>query len=146
MDTWFSGSSVCIVGQSVWHLSKECAWIHIHIHVLWCVVYMYISFSPYSSPSDPSLTRHNVNHVMEVVSQGRWRDVGRGFSVPRCIRNKIDVECSSHDEKMSAVANYVATNIPGITWETIATVLYQWDEERAVERAKPYLHTVPGGS
>ena len=109
-------------------------------------VHVHISFSPYPSTSDPSLTPHNVSHVMEVVSQTQWRNVGGLLSVPRSILDKIDVECSSHDEKMSAVANYVATITPGITWETIASELYQKDEERAVERAKPYLHTVPGGS
>ena len=72
--------------------------------------------------------------------------MGGGLSVPQSILDKINVKCSRHDEKISAVANYVATIIPGITWETIATELYQYDEERAVERAKPYLHTVPGGS
>ena len=72
--------------------------------------------------------------------------MGSGLSVPQSILGKIDVKCSSDDEKMSAVANYVTTIIPGITWETIATVLYRRDEGRAVERAKPYLHTVPGGS
>ena len=71
--------------------------------------------------------------------------MGRRLLVPESILDKIYVKCSSHDE-MSDVANYVATIIPGITWETIATGLYQCDEERAVERAKPYLHTVPGGS
>ena len=109
-------------------------------------VHVHISFSPYPSTSDPSLTPHNVSHVMEVVRQEWWRDVGERLSVPQSILDKIDVECSSHDEKMSAVANYVATTIPGITWETIAAVLYQLDEDRAVERAKPHLHTVPGGS
>ena len=70
--------------------------------------------------------------------------MGDELSVPGSILDKIDVECSSDDEKMSALANYVVTIIPGITWETIATVLYQWDENRAVERVKPYLHIVPG--
>ena len=109
-------------------------------------VHVHVSFSPYPSTSDPSLTPHNVSHVMEVVSQEGWRYVGVLLSVPESIQNKIDVQCSSHDEKTSSLANYVATTIPGITWETIATVLYREDEGRAVERAKPYLHTVPGGS
>ena len=64
--------------------------------------------------------------------------------MPDSILDKIDVECSSHDEKMSALANYVVTTIPGITWETIATTLYCHDEERAVELTKPYLHLIPG--
>ena len=109
-------------------------------------VHIHISFSPYPSTSDPSLTPHNVSHVMEAVSQEWWRHLGGLSSVPRSILDKINVKCSNDDEKMSAVANYVATTIPGITWETIACLLYQRDEERAVERAKPCLHTVPGGS
>ena len=68
------------------------------------------------------------------------------LSVPDSILYKIDVECSSHDEETSALANYVVTTIPGITWETIATALYRLDEERAVERTKPYLHIIPGES
>lgn len=69
-----------------------------------------------------------------------------GLSVPGSIFKKINVECSSRDEKMSALANYVATIIPGITWETIASVLYQHGVERAVERTKTYLHMVTGES
>ena len=98
------------------------------------------------SHSDPSLTPHNVHQVMEVVRQNRWRDVGLRLSVPPSILNKIDAECSRDDEKMSAVVNYVITIIPGITWEGIAAALYKEDEEKAVERVKPYLHIIPGGS
>ena len=66
--------------------------------------------------------------------------------MPSSILDKIDVECSSDDEKMSAVVNYVVTIIPGITWEAIAAALYEEDEEEAVERVKPYIHIIPGGS
>ena len=98
------------------------------------------------SHSDPSLTSHNVHQVMEVVRQERWRYVGILLSVPDSILGKIDAECSSDDEKMSAVINYVVSIIPDITWEKIATALYKKDEEKAVERVKPYLHILPGGS
>ena len=98
------------------------------------------------SHSDPSLTPHNVHQVMEVVRQETWIDVGMGLPVPSPILNKIDAECSSDDAKMSAVANYVVTIIPYITWEDIAVALYEEDEEKAVERVKPYLHVIPGGS
>ena len=81
---------------------------------------------------------------MEVVEQREWRRVGIWFSVPDSILNKVDAECFSYDERISALANYVVTSIPGITWEKIASRLYRLDEERAVERAKPYLHIVPG--
>ena len=66
------------------------------------------------------------------------------LSVPMAIRNKISAECSSDDEKISTLANYVVTSLPNIDWEEIAAALYEYDEERAVERAKSYLHTVPG--
>ena len=72
--------------------------------------------------------------------------MGETLSVPDPILDKIDVECSSAEEKMSAVANYVVAISPGITWEGIATLLYQEDEEKAVERVKLYLHIIPGGS
>ena len=98
------------------------------------------------SHSDPSLTPHNVYQVMEVVRQAKWREVGERLSVPDPILHKIDAECSSDAEKMSAVANYVVTIIPDITWEGIAAVLYEEDEEKAVERVKPYLHIIPGES
>ena len=98
------------------------------------------------SHSDPSLTPHNVHQVMEVVRQEKWRDVGTILPVPFPILYKIDTECSSDDKKMSALVNYVVTIIPDITWEGIANRLYEMDEEKAVERVKPYLHIIPGES
>ena len=70
--------------------------------------------------------------------------MGRRLSVPDAIRDNISAECSSDDEKISTLANYVVTILPNIDWEEIAAVLYKRDEERAMERAKSYLHTVPG--
>ena len=92
--------------------------------------------------TDPTLNTRNVQQVMEGVRY--WDNVGRWLSVPEAIRNKISAECSSDDEKISTLANYVVTSLPNIDWEEIAAVLYRDGEERAVERAKSYLHTVPG--
>ena len=75
---------------------------------------------------------------------GDWDDVGDWLSVPDTILIKISDECSSVDEKISTLANYVVTSLPNINWEEIAAALYWCDEERAVERVKSYLHTVPG--
>ena len=82
---------------------------------------------------------------MEVVRLERWRRIGDGLEVPDSILDKIDAECSSNDEKMSALIDYVVTIIPDITWEEIATALYKENEEKAVERVKPYLHILHGG-
>ena len=92
--------------------------------------------------TDPTLNTRNVQQVMEGVRN--WKSVGGLLSVPDAIRDKISAECSSDDEKISTLANYVVTSLPNIDWEEIAAALYMCDEERAVERAKSYLHTVPG--
>ena len=73
-----------------------------------------------------------------------WRDVGMWLLVSEAIRDKIADECSSNDERISALASYVVTTLPNITWEDIAGVLYLEDEERAVERVKPYIQRFDG--
>ena len=73
-----------------------------------------------------------------------WRGVGWWLSVPPAILVKIANECSSNDESISTVASYVVTTLPSITWEHIAGALYTEDEERAVERVKPYIQRFDG--
>lgn len=80
---------------------------------------------------------------MEVMREGEWMYVGDILSVPYSIMNDI-MKCSTLNEKISALSNYVATILPGVTWEMIASVLYSQGEDRAVERVKEYLHIVPG--
>ena len=102
--------------------------------------------------ADPTLNTRNVQQVMEGVTD--LESVGIWLSVPEAISDKISAdssddenifaECSSDDENISTLANYVVTSLPNIDWEKITAALYQCDEERAVERAKSYLHTVPG--
>ena len=79
---------------------------------------------------------------MEGVEE--WWYVGEWLSVPVAILDKIDAECSSDDERVSALASYVVTTIPSITWEDIAGVLYEVDEERTMERVKPYMQRFDG--
>ena len=74
----------------------------------------------------------------------RWRNVGERLLVPEAIRHKIAAECSSDDERISALASYVVTTTPSITWEDIAGALYREYEERAVERVKPYIQRFNG--
>ena len=75
---------------------------------------------------------------------GVWWDVGEWLSVAPAILAKIAVECSSNDERISALASYVVTTVPNVIWEDIATALYSKDEERAVERVKPYIQRFDG--
>ena len=111
------------------------------------MVNMFLFFSFSSLPSDHSLTVHNVQRVMEGVVGIQLSLVELYLTVPESILDKID-ECSSDEEKASALAKYVVTILPNVTWEEIAAALYRDNEERAVERAKSYLHTVdiPGES
>ena len=74
----------------------------------------------------------------------KWWGVGRWLSVPWAIQDKIAVECSGNDERISALASYMVTTVPNITWEDIAAALYSKDEERAVERVKPYIQRFDG--
>ena len=74
----------------------------------------------------------------------KWKDVGMWLSVPRAILGKIAVEYSSNDERIYALASYVVTTVPNITWEDIAAALYSEDEKRAVERVKPYIQRFDG--
>ena len=106
-----------------------------HVMSLVTMVYNHIS------PSDPSITSHAVHQVMQVVREGWWKSVGGSLSVPWSILNNID---ASDDENISALTSYVATILPGITWERIASVLYEYGEHAAVEQVKTHLHIVPG--
>ena len=92
--------------------------------------------------TDPTLNTRNVQQVMEGVRD--WESVGVWLLVPKVIHNKISAECSNDDENISILANYVVSILPNIDWEEIAAALYREDETRAMERAKSYLHTVPG--
>ena len=111
-----------------------------HVMSLVTMVYNHIS------PSDPSITSHAVHQVMQVLREEGWRwwSVGSSLSVPGSILTNIHAKYSSHDETMSALASYVATILPGITWERIASVLYMCGEHAAVEQVKTHLHIVPG--
>ena len=84
----------------------------------------------------------NVRKVIAGVRE--WRDVGDGLLVPDAILDKIAVECSRNDERISALASYVVTTVPNITWEDIAAALYGKDEKRAMERVKPYTQRFDG--
>ena len=83
---------------------------------------------------------------MEVVRKEKWTCVGLSLTIPFPVLDKINSECSSHNEKIAALVVYVLTIIPGISWESIAIALYREDEERALERVKPYLYIIPGKS
>jgi len=66
----------------------------------------------------------NVRKVMEGVR--RWRSVGMRLLVPEAILNKIAVECSSDDERISALASYVVTTLPVSHGRTLLLYFTEW--------------------
>lgn len=96
-----------------------------------------------SSPlSEMSLTLENVRKVMEGAR--KWWDIGSCLLIPKGVLHKIAAKYSSDNEKICALASYMVTTLPNITWEDIAGALYKEDENRAVERVKPYISVFDG--
>lgn len=92
-------------------------------------------------PSDPSLNEENVKKVMEEVKA--WNAVAQfGLSIPGDILTKFVTEC--FNERKSALASYIVTTLPNVTWEGIAAKLYYSDEMSALEQAKVYIHRFTG--
>ena len=89
------------------------------------------------SPSDPTLTVENVREVMAEV--GNWDRVGIYLGVPLSKREEIKQQSSNEREKSLALGDYWVNTDPDASWERLARVLYQEQEERAVAVTKQYL-------
>lgn len=94
-------------------------------------------------PSDPSLTLGNVKGALSRVL--RWRDVGEWLFVPSAVLDQICVKYMK-DMRASALAEYVVTFLPALTWEGITAALHYCGEKKAMECVMPYVHTLPGES
>ena len=88
------------------------------------------------SPSDPTLTVENVREVMAEVRD--WKEVG-SWLVSLSKQQKINQQSSTEREKCLALGEYWVNTAPGASWESLARVLYQWREERALAMMKQYL-------
>ena len=56
------------------------------------------------------------------------------LSVPYCIQAMTGEMCPN--DEISALINYMVTTLPHVTWESIASALYEANEEKVVERMK----------
>ena len=101
------------------------------------VVYCRSSPSACVSPSDPTLTVENVREVMAEV--GNWLNVGSELGVPVSKWEEISQQSSTKTEKSLAVGDYWVNTVPNASWEKLATVLYQFGEQRAAAVMKQYL-------
>lgn len=66
------------------------------------------------------------------------------LSIPGGILDRIVTECSSELEQKSALANYIVTTLPNVTWEGIAAKLYSLNEMRAMKQAQMFIHRIAG--
>ena len=79
----------------------------------------------------------NVREVMAEV--GDWVSVGSSLGVPDSKRQEINQQSSTDREKCLALGDYWVNTAPGASWEKLARVLYQREEERALAVTKQYF-------
>ena len=70
---------------------------------------------------------------------GDWWDVGDWLDVPLSKRQEIRQQSSTEREKSLTLGDYWVNTAPDASWEELARVLYQWEEERALAVMKQYL-------
>ena len=79
----------------------------------------------------------NVREVMAEV--GKWEEVGKWLGVPDSKLQEISQQSSTEREKSLALGDYWVNTAPKASWEYLAWVLYQEQEERALAVTKQYL-------
>ena len=65
--------------------------------------------------------------------------LGRGLGVPDSKLREISQQSSTEWERSLALGDYWVNTAPDASWEELARVLYQEEEERALEVTKQYL-------
>ena len=70
---------------------------------------------------------------------GNWEEVGDRLGVPDSKLQEIRQQLSTEREKCLALGDYWVNTDPGASWEELARVLYQREEERALAVMKQYL-------
>ena len=78
----------------------------------------------------------NVREVMAEV--GNWFNVGTELGVPYS-KLQIIQQSSTEREKSFALGDYWVNTAPDASWEKLARVLYQFEEERALGVVKQHL-------
>ena len=89
------------------------------------------------SPLDPTLTVENMREVMEEVED--WVTMGVSLGVPDSKRQEIYQQSSTEREKRLALGDYWVNTTPDASWENLAALLYQEQEEGALTVTKQYL-------
>ena len=79
----------------------------------------------------------NVREVMAEVAN--WVTVGVWLVVPDSKQVEIMQQSSTEREKCLALGDYWVNTDPDASWEELARVLYQFEEERALAVTKQYL-------
>ena len=81
-----------------------------------------------------------MENVREVMAEVRdWESVGSNLGVPPSKRLEIMQHSSTKREKSLVLGDYWVNTHPDASWEKLARVLYQSEEERALGVVKQYL-------
>ena len=96
---------------------------------------MGILFSP-----DATLTVDNLTAVMELVTTDRMMKVWEELDVPESLVAMTTENLSTPKEKTRACMDIYLNCHPNPSWNSIATVLYYYEEMAAAREAKPFYH------
>ena len=75
-----------------------------------------------------------------------WMKVGSNLGVPHSKQQEISEQSPTEREKSLAVGDYWVNTDPDASWEKLAMLLYQREEERALAVMKQHLQQGMCGS
>ena len=99
--------------------------------------------------ADSTLTINNLRTVTSSVRD--WYYLGNylyGLGVPRPVRDEIRANpaMTTEEDKRTEILLYFLCNVPMVSWERVAGVLYHMKEERALQAVKKFLTVSTGKS
>ena len=98
--------------------------------------------------ADATLTINNLRTVTSSVRD--LYDLGdytSGFGVPYSVLDEIrDNPAMTEEDKKTEILLYFLRNVPMVSWERVARVLYRMKEEMALQAVKKFLTVSTGTS
>ena len=87
--------------------------------------------APFFILPDPSLTPENLSTVLDIMSDGLWREFGGYANIPRSELDRIQGQCTSDRECKQALIHTFLSSHPAPSWTLVAWALYMtewWGE------------------
>lgn len=93
---------------------------------------------------DETLTVDNVTSVVLRTSKGWYGALADSMAIPWTIQEKIMESHSTADKQTRAMVNYWVNTLHDASWTTLAGVLYQREEDSALQKALRYCTRTRG--